>query len=124
MRRPIVKFQKTDEFYTKDYTHWLDDGNRSTPLDNPDQLAYNDANTLYGTGTKPALAELIVEQFTDGDGDFPILSAKENLVLKLHLQGLSVTDVARQLKLRKQTVASYLKRCSRKLRKLTKAFSF
>lgn len=123
MKRPIVKFQKTSESFTGDYTNWLEN-NRSTPMDNPDQLEYNDANTLYGTGRKPALAELIIEQFTDASGNFPILSAKENLVLKLYLQNLSITEVAKELKLRKQTVASYLKRCGKKLRKLTKAFSF
>lgn len=124
MKRPIVQNQKVQAIDSRlDYEGWSND-HYSTPLDNPDMLEHSNENLLYGNGTKPYLAELIIERFTDELGNFPILSAKENVVLKLYLEGLDVTTVAKQLGIRKQTVNSYLKRIGNKLRKLTKAVDF
>ncbi len=87
-------------------------------LANPDVLADDPKNTLWGTGSKPELAELIIERFADATGNFPILSKVENKILSLYLQCGDVKYITTKLKLTRSSCNTYLARIRRKFKRL------
>lgn len=124
MKHSIVSNQHVKVVQTsEDFSKWSEKHGQN-PLSDPDSVEFNEANTLYGTGKKPELAELIIERFTDDNGNFPILSKQQNLILKMYLQGLSIKGIAVELDLRKQSVKTHLNRASKKLKKLCKSLDF
>lgn len=76
------------------------------------------ANRLWGCNTPPELAGLIIERFMDDKGSFPALSKKQNQVLRLYTAGLSVPEIALELKQNKSTVHRSIVRIGNRFRKL------
>ncbi len=91
---------------------------------NPDTLAYDSKNTIWGTNAKPELAELIIERFADSNGQFPILSKMENKVLSLYLQVGDVKFVTTKLKLTRSSCNTYLARIRKKFKRLLPALNY
>lgn len=91
---------------------------------NPDTLEDTPSNKLWGSNTPPKLAELIIERFTDGNGYFPVLSKRQNDVLRLRLLGMTVTEIGKELKLDKRRVATYLSRIQSRLKRLIKTLDY
>lgn len=93
---------------------------REPSVANPDVLADTPENRLWGQGSSNELAGLLIERFTDESGNFPILSKRQNEVLRLTIMGMSVTEVGLELKLDPRRVSTYLKRIQSKLKRLVK----
>jgi hypothetical protein len=91
---------------------------------NPDTLAYDSANTIWGTGSKPELAELIIERFAAEDGTFPMLSKMENKVLKLFVHTGDINLVIKELKISRSSCNTYLARIRGKFKRLLPALNF
>ncbi len=87
-------------------------------LANPDVLSDDPRNTVWGTNTKPELAELFIERFADTDGQFPILSKMENLVLSYYTSTGDMAYVSKKLKLSRSSINTYLARIRKKFKRL------
>ena len=87
---------------------------------NPDTLADAPENRLWGAGPSNELAERFIERYADALGNFPVLSKRQNEVLRLTLMGMSVTEVGIELKLDPRRVSTYLKRIQKRLKRLIK----
>jgi ATP/maltotriose-dependent transcriptional regulator MalT len=103
----------------KDYWSKVKDEQHEDVLANPDNLIDEPTNKPWGNAP-PKLARILIEEYMDEQGNFPILSEQENLVLRLYTNGRSLGQIAIELKLSKSTVVTYLKRISKKFRKLIK----
>lgn len=97
---------------------------RESKFANPDSLAYDSANTLWGVGSKPELAELIIERFADQYGKFPILSKMENKVLTAYLKYGQVMLVCASLRISRSSCNTYLARISKKFKRLLPAINY
>lgn len=107
------------------YSRWREqEGGREPSTANPDTLEDTDSNKLWGSGTRPELAELIIERFADEKGYFPALSRKQNDVLRLTLLGCSVTEVGKHLKIDKRRVSAHLSRIQKRFKRLLQAVDF
>lgn len=95
--------------------------NGEYPNANPDVLADDPSNSIWGRGTPPELAELIIERFMDSNGNFPILSKQENLVLKLYTNTGNMDVVCKESKLSRGAVRTYLARIRSKMLRLLKS---
>lgn len=85
---------------------------------NPGALSDDTTNSLWGKGSKPELAELIIERFTNKFGQFPILSAKENQVLNVYLQTGSINEVMLRCRITRSSCNTYMARISKKFKRL------
>ena len=103
------------------YTNWHERGNAEPPSANPDALEDCDANKLWGRGSKPELAELIIEKFADENGYFPILTKKQNEVLRLYLLGMNSRAIAIELKRNYGNIDKSLREIQRRFKRLLKA---
>lgn len=103
---------------------WAERHGMESASANPDILEDTGSNKLWGSSTPPQLASLIIERFADAKGDFPILSKRQNDVLRLYLQGMEATDIGRELKLDKRRVSTYLQRIQRRFKRLLKSVDF
>lgn len=114
MRRKIQQIKSN-----KTYWDGIQEELGENVLANPDSLIDEPANKPWGN-TPPKLARILIDEYMDDKGNFPILSEQENLVLRLYTNGRSLGQIAIELKLSKSTVITYLKRISKKFRKLIK----
>lgn len=129
----LVVNQKVGETYAHsgEDTYWnhvsthgkrmADGTTMENPLANPDVLADDPANSIWGQSAPPQLAELIIERFMDKDGNFPILSKQENLVLKLYTSTGDMDIVCKESKLSRGAVRQYLARIRSKMLRLLKS---
>lgn len=88
------------------------------PFANPDSLADSPENTLWGKGTTPELIGRFIERFMDSDGNFPVLSKKQNEVLKVYTATGDMNIVCKETRLSRGAVNLYLARISRKFKRL------
>jgi len=85
---------------------------------NPDVLADDPKNMLWGNGSKPELAELIIERFADERGNFPILSSAENKVLHIYIQTGDIKIVMAKLNITRSSFNTYMARIQKKFKRL------
>lgn len=85
---------------------------------NPDVLAHDAVNTLWGALAKPELAELLIERFADERGKFPILSNMENKLLAIFVQHGDVSLTCKTLKISRSSFNTYLARIRKKFKRL------
>lgn len=127
-----VTNQDTSEVYTSEnhnpYWDYVerqgrseDGGYRESKFANPDILEDHTDNKLWGAGESPELAQLIIERFMDAQGNFPILTPKENEVLKVYTITGDMNLVCKQTKLNRSSVNTLFKRISVKMQQLIKA---
>ena len=88
---------------------------------NPDILADTTENHLWGEGNKPELAQLIIERFADSNGSFPILTKRQNEVLRLYLLGMEARAIALELNRDLRNIGRTLKQISKKFQRLLKS---
>ncbi len=91
---------------------------------NPDTLAYDNTNTIWGTGSKPELAELLLERFADEHGNFPILSKMENKVLNAYVKHGQAMLVCASLKISRSSYNTYMARIQKKFKRLLPILNF
>jgi DNA-binding NarL/FixJ family response regulator len=124
----LVVYQHTGVVESRDnedaYTKYREREGKESVQANPDLLEDSNTNRLWGEGTKPELAELLIERFMDGEGNFPILSKRQNQVLKLHTQGMAVGLIAKTLHIDQREVTKHLNRVGKKFKKLLIALDF
>jgi len=94
---------------------------RENPRANPDVLADTTENHLWGVGDKPELAQLIIERFADEKGYFPVLTKRQNEVLRLYLLGMDAPLISKELKKDYRNVVRSLKQIQRRFQRLLKA---
>ena len=94
------------------------------PFANPDSLADDPSNQLWGRGQAPELAGAIIESFMDNDGNFPVLSKKENEILKLYTATGDMNIVCKESRLSRSSVNTYMARIRLKFLKLLPALDF
>lgn len=139
MKRKSKKIvvQHTDVIISKDKEHsyWnsvmygpdnksSDNKLGETTLANPDSLIDEPENRLWGDGLAPEIAGRIIEEFTDGKGNFPLLSELENHVLRVYVVTGDVKEVQRQLKLTKGSVVKLMARIRSKMLRLIASRDF
>lgn len=129
----VVIHQKTGEAYAdnKNSAYWehqerhakrTADGTLiESTLANPDSLEDTASNQLWGKGVPPELATEIIERFMDETGNFPILSKKENEVLRIYTATGDMNITTKETGLSRSTVRGYLARIRRKMLKLVQA---
>lgn len=117
---------------TNTYEHWREsNGEAEEPsVANPDNLTDTTENRLWGEGISAELAGRIIEEFSDGLGNFPILSEQENLVLRVYLITGSIDEVCNRVrladgkKISRSSVNTYMARIRRKMLRLLKSRDF
>lgn len=110
--------------FTDPYHKWRDGqgrGAQEPASANADVLEDTPANRLWGNRPVPELAQTIISMFMDQTGEFPVLSKRENQVLRLYTMGMSEGVVAKELHITKAAVQTYLDRISVKFRGLLSA---
>lgn len=124
----LVLFQHTNIIESRDsenaYTKYKEQAGREEVQANPDLLEDCNENQIWGQGTKPELAEYIIERFMDSEGNFPALSKRQNQILRLYTQGMDINTIAKTVKLSRSSVVVYLGRIGRRFNKLLKALDF
>lgn len=118
-----VRVRKLNEDHTlsSSYTVWHERGNTEPTTANPDTLEDCDINKVWGRGSRPELAELIIEKFADDKGYFPILTKKQNEVLRLYLLGMNTRAIALELKRNNRNIDKSLREIQRRFQRLLKA---
>lgn len=104
-----IKITKHDNNFTEEPT-----------LANPNNLTDELHNKPWGNNP-PKLARLLIDEYMNEDGEFAILSEQENIALRLYTSGLSLSEVAKEMKVSKSTIVTYIGRASVKFRKLLKS---
>lgn len=124
----LVTHQKVSHDNTHSNNPYWDavarEGTGETAMANPDILEDVSTNSIWGRGSKPELAEIIIERFMGEDGNFPILSKQENLVLKLYTTTGDMQIVCKETKLSRASVRKYLARIRSKFVRLLPAVGF
>lgn len=116
-----VRNVNEDNPSSSSYTAWHERGNAEPATANPDTLEDCDANKMWGRGSKPELAELIIEKFADERGYFPVLSKRQNEVLRLYLLGMEVRAISLELNRDLRNVNRSLKQIQRTFQRLLKS---
>ena len=128
MSKHTIKEQKTSVITSRHgvdspYHQWVQQhGYVTEPIEaNPDQLEDKPENNFFADRNDTTMAQILVDRFLDEQGNFPTLSPKENEVIRLYTAGKSMGEIATELGIKKGTVQLYLKRCSKKFKKLLSA---
>lgn len=108
-------------YVSKNGKRMADGTTMENPLANPDVLADDPSNSIWGRGTSPQLAEIIIERFMDERGNFPILSKRENQVLKVYTSTGDMDITCKETRLSRGAVRQYLARIRSKMLRLLKS---
>ena len=116
-----VRLMNENDRDSDSYTSWHERGGTEPTVANPDLLTDSTENKVWGEGHRPELAQLIIEKFADDKGYFPVLSKRQNEVLRLYLLGMEVRAIALELKRDLRNVNRTIKQIQRRFQRLLKA---